>query len=173
MKKKILNLLTTNARLALARPHTFRNHIGKVTYDVYHKKVYKKKVKQRCWMILKLETMRWSFSPPNLPFWTEVHRWRTNHVWPFLRDNRCVRLEAALRRTISVWHQSTARAIRKHKDPSALLSLSRYFDVIHWSFCAAPLQVEHTLCNVWGWASAAFPKPSPPPTLHILHVSLI
>ncbi len=59
-------------------------------------------------------------------------------------DNRCVRLEAAVRRMISVWHQNTARAIRKLKDPSALLSLSRYFDVIHWSFCAAPLQVEHT-----------------------------
>ncbi len=35
---------------------------------------------------------------------------------------RCVRLEAALRRMISVWHHSTARAI-----VSALLLLSRYF----------------------------------------------
>ncbi len=33
-------------------------------------------------------------------------------------------------RMISVWHQSIARAIRKLKDPSALLSLSRYSDVI-------------------------------------------
>ncbi len=57
---------------------------------------------------------------------------------------RCVRLEVALRRMISVWHQSTTRAIRKHKDLFALLWLSRYC-VIQWSFCTAPLQVEHTL----------------------------
>ncbi len=63
---------------------------------------------------------------------------------PLNKYKRCFRLEAALRRMISVWHQSTARAIRKYNDTSALLSLSRYFDVIHWSFCAAPLQVEHT-----------------------------
>ncbi len=37
---------------------------------------------------------------------------------------RCVWLVAVLSRMISVWHQSTARAIRKHKDPSALLWLS-------------------------------------------------
>ncbi len=36
---------------------------------------------------------------------------------------------------ITVWHQSTARAIPKHKNPSALLSLSRFFDVTQWSFC--------------------------------------
>ncbi len=58
---------------------------------------------------------------------------------------RYVGLEAALRRMISVWHQSTTREIRKHTDPSALLSLSRYF-VIHWSLCAVPLQVQHTYC---------------------------
>ncbi len=46
--------------------------------------------------------------------------------------NRCVRLEAAPSRMISVWHQSTARAIQKDKDPSALLSFSRYFDEMHW-----------------------------------------
>ncbi len=40
---------------------------------------------------------------------------------------RCVRLEAALCRMISVWHQSIMRAIRKFKDPSALLSFSQYF----------------------------------------------
>ncbi len=49
-----------------------------------------------------------------------------------------------------VWHQSTARAIREQMypvpaaDPYAFESLSRYFDVIHWSFCSVPLQVEHT-----------------------------
>ncbi len=71
----------------------------------------------------------------------------------------CVRLEAALRRMITVWHQSNARAIRKYKDPSALLSLSWYFDVTQWSFCAALLQVEHTyrlsaqhMANAWGRA---------------------
>ncbi len=31
---------------------------------------------------------------------------------------------------INVWHQSTARVIRKLKDSSAFLLLSRYFDVI-------------------------------------------
>ncbi len=29
-------------------------------------------------------------------------------------------------------------------DPYVFEPLSRYFNVIHWSFCAAPLQVEHT-----------------------------
>ncbi len=33
------------------------------------------------------------------------------------RNIRHVRLEAALRRIVSVWHQSTARAIRKQSDP--------------------------------------------------------
>ncbi len=41
-----------------------------------------------------------------------------------------VRLKAALHRMVSVRHQSTARAIRKHRF-HLLLSLSRYFDVIH------------------------------------------
>ncbi len=63
---------------------------------------------------------------------------------------RCVRLEAALRRMISVWHHSTARAIREQMDPYAFESLSLHFDVIHWSFCAVPLQVEHTYWNEWG-----------------------
>ncbi len=31
--------------------------------------------------------------------------------------NGCVRLEAALRRKITVWHQSTGRAIREQTDP--------------------------------------------------------
>ncbi len=43
---------------------------------------------------------------------------------------------------ISVRHQSTARVIRKYT--SAFVWLSQDCDVIHWSFCAAPLQVEHT-----------------------------
>ncbi len=34
--------------------------------------------------------------------------------------NRCVRLEAALSRMISVWHHSTARAIREQTDPMLL-----------------------------------------------------
>ncbi len=57
---------------------------------------------------------------------------------------RCVWLKAALRRVITVWRKNTARAIRKHKDPSALLSPLLYFDVTQWSFCAALLQVKHT-----------------------------
>ncbi len=59
---------------------------------------------------------------------------------------RCVWLEAALRRMITVWRKNTARAIRKHKDPSALLSPLLYFDVTQWSFCAALLQVKPTYC---------------------------
>ncbi len=79
------------------------------------------------------------------------HPPKTAHSNTPPHDNRCVRLEAALRRMVSVWHQSTARAIRKHKDQSALLCLSRYFDVIHWPFCTALLQVEHTsLCHCVG-----------------------
>ncbi len=58
---------------------------------------------------------------------------------------RCVRLEAVLRRMISVWHQSNARAIRKHKDRSALLSLSWYFDVI---LCSAASSRRHLLFSV-------------------------
>ncbi len=42
---------------------------------------FTKKVEQRCWMILKLETFR-----PTLPFWTGVHKWRTNCARPFQRD---------------------------------------------------------------------------------------
>ncbi len=45
---------------------------------------------------------------------------------------------------ISVWYQSTVRTIREQMDPYVFEPLSRYFNVIHWSFCAAPLQVEHT-----------------------------
>ncbi len=45
-------------------------------------------------------------------------------------SNRCVRLEAALHRVISVRHQSTARVIREQMDPDAFESLSLYFDVI-------------------------------------------
>ncbi len=46
-------------------------------------------------------------------------------------SNRCVRLEAALRRMISVRHQSIVRVIREQMDPDAFESLSQYFDVIH------------------------------------------
>ncbi len=63
------------------------------------------------------------------------------------QDNRCVRLEAALRRMINVWHQSTARVIKEQTDPYAFESLSRYFDVTQRSFCTALLQVEHTWCH--------------------------
>ncbi len=62
-------------------------------------------------------------------------------------DDRCVRLEAALHRMITVWHQSTARAIKEQTDPYTFESLLRYFDVTQWSFCAALLQVEHTRCH--------------------------
>ncbi len=61
-------------------------------------------------------------------------------------DNRWDRLEAALRRMITVWHQSTARAIKEQTDPYALVSLSRYFDVTQWSFCVVLLQVYLTCC---------------------------
>ncbi len=62
-------------------------------------------------------------------------------------DNRCVRLEAALRRMITVWHQSTTRAIKEQTDPDAFVLLLRYFDVTQWSFCAVLLQVQHTWCH--------------------------
>ncbi len=73
--------------------------------------------------------------------WQDNNQWGTRHMtWTTNQnmihtqgrntwgqgkhDIRCVRLEAALRRMISVWHQSTAASDSKHKDPSALLSLS-------------------------------------------------
>ncbi len=65
--------------------------------------------------------------------------------WPI--DDRCVWLEAALRRIITVWHQSTVRAIKELMDPYVFVSLSRYFDVTQWSSCTALLQVEHTWCH--------------------------
>ncbi len=47
----------------------------------------KKKVKQSCRKILKLEEkMRWSFSPYSTFFWTKVHRRSTNCAWSFQRD---------------------------------------------------------------------------------------
>jgi len=70
------------------------------------------------------------------------------------KANNLVRLEVVLHRMISVWHQSAARAISKHKDPSALLWFSRHCDVIHWSFCAALLQVEQDVPpsnGAWWW----------------------
>ncbi len=51
---------------------------------------------------------------------------------------------------ISVWHQSTARAIQKHKESSALQSFSRYFDVIRRSVCAEPMH----LFTLNGWHHA-------------------
>ncbi len=44
---------------------------------------------------------------------------------------------------------------RKLKDPSALLSLSRYFDVIHWSVWNTPIMILLTC-----------PHPTPKPTRH-------
>ncbi len=77
--KNVYTLLTTNACLAPARPHALHNHVGKVMRDVgrstdpvFTKRAFKesqmainkKKVKQRCRIMLKLEEkMRWSFSP--------------------------------------------------------------------------------------------------------------
>ncbi len=55
---------------------------------------------------------------------------------------RCVRLEAAPSRMISVWHHSTARAIREQTDP--MLSNHSRGTLIYWSFCSTPHQVEHT-----------------------------
>ncbi len=71
---------------------------------------------------------------------TAVHQWRDPqdifHILCWDGISGCVRLEA-LCRMISVWHQSTVRAIREQTDSSAFESLSRYFDVIHWSLSAA------------------------------------
>ncbi len=51
---------------------------------------------------------------------------------------RRVRLKAALHRMVSVRHQSTARVIRAD-ETYAFEWLSRYFDILHGPFCAAPL----------------------------------
>ncbi len=47
----------------------------------------------------------------------------------------------------SVWHQSTTD---KRADGSYDFEwLSRYFDVIHWPFCAVPLKVERAYWHDW------------------------
>ncbi len=51
---------------------------------------------------------------------------------------------------ISVWHQSIARAIRKLKDPSALLSLSRYFDVILRSAASNRMHLHKWIGSIHG-----------------------
>ncbi len=52
--------------------------------------------------------------------------------------------EEALRRMISLWQQSTARAIREQMDPYAFEPLTRYFDIIHWSFFRSNTPFEKT-----------------------------
>ncbi len=88
-----------------------------------------------------------------------------------LIDERCVRLEAALHRMITVWHQSTTRAIKEQMDTNqsnAFVSLSRYSDVTQWTFCAALLQVEYTWCHHWWLIDITMLRrhrdpPKPPP----------
>ncbi len=47
----------------------------------------------------------------------------------------------------SKYHESDKRKDRAY----AFESLSRYFDVIHWPFCAAPLKVRTRLISLWFW----------------------
>ncbi len=93
----------------------------------------------------------WLLIANNTGHMTITNQWESRHMTK--TTNRCVRLEAALRRMISVWHQSTTIAIREQMDPYAFESLSLYFDVIHWSFCAVPLQVEHTYWEHDTWTN--------------------
>ncbi len=94
-----------------------------------------------------------------MPSYLEIHPPKAA-FFSFRIQSRCVRLEAALLRMVSVWYQSTARAIREQTDHYAFESLSRYFDVIHWSFCTAPLKVEHTYCLLFFPHSVIFPHSS-------------
>ncbi len=85
---------------------------------------------------------RWKWVGPGPPRPTRSYATAGRLVCHFGR----IRLEAALRRMITVWHQSTTRAIRYLDGSYAFESLSRYFDVIRWLFCTALLQVERTFC---------------------------
>ncbi len=80
--------------------------------------------------------------------------------------NGRIRLEAALRRMITVWHQSTVRAIREQTDPMHSNHSRGYFDVIRWSFCAVLLQVERAYCYEWirfgKWSMTHLYLQSPP-----------
>ncbi len=62
------------------------------------------------------------------------------HVTRVMRDARRIRREAALHRmiTVSKYRESDKKAVRSY----AFESLSRYFDVIRWSFCTASIRTR-------------------------------
>ncbi len=86
-KYKFRYFLTTNARLALARPHEI-SYVGKVTREVGEtkqtckvKRPLQKKVKQQRQMILKLkEKIRWHFSPYST-FLNIAELVQDEHLW--------------------------------------------------------------------------------------------
>ncbi len=55
-------------------------------------------------------------------------------------------------RPIGVWHQKYCRSFREQTAPHAFESLSRYFDVIERSVCAALLQIQ---CTYGQWFTHA------------------
>ncbi len=54
-------------------------------------------------------------------------------------------------RMTSKYRESYKKAVGSY----AFKSLSRYFDVIRWSFCTAPLQVERASCHAITWLSGS------------------
>ncbi len=104
---KTYKLLTTRAHLALARLHTLRGKghvwcIGGSTDPVFTKWSCKesqtnltKKGEQRCRTIF--------VSHPTLPFWTKIHRKRTNYVWPFQFDYVMHEVEDVHHRASARW----------------------------------------------------------------------
>ncbi len=114
INKTFIYFLTTNAHLALAWLHTLRSHVGKVTSDIGRSTVFTKqtckesqrpltkKVKQRCWTILKLEEKWDGVFHTTLPFWSKIHRWRTNHEWPFQHDY-------VMHEVVDAHHRASAR----------------------------------------------------------------
>ncbi len=118
------------------------------------------------------ENSFFSLTSADAPLWAPVvlnglHSEPSPACLPYVGqiDERCVRLEAALHRMITVWHQSTTRAIKEQMDTNqsnAFVSLSRYSDVTQWSFFAALLQVEYTWCHHWWLIDITPPPPISP-----------
>ncbi len=78
-KQTFVYFLTTNAHLSLETQCLQSEHANKVKHHL------QKKVKQ--W-VQTIYLFRKIFFCPTLPFWTEVHKWRTNLFFLLENDAR-------------------------------------------------------------------------------------
>ncbi len=72
-------------------------------------------------------------------------------VFAICWDDRCVRLEAALHRTITVWHQSTARAIRVDGSLCFRIALAALWCHTVIVLCRAASSRTHLKAIADGW----------------------